>query len=79
VYKKSEKENLADNQCFEAWRPEKKPVQQQIQRLFLDKKAESGYNMRGQKFEIAVYKQQVLDCGKYIVGFLNFPTFFCNL
>jgi hypothetical protein len=30
VYKKSEKENLADNQCFAAWRPEKKPVQQQI-------------------------------------------------
>jgi hypothetical protein len=27
VYKKSDKENLADNQCF---RPGKKPVQQQI-------------------------------------------------
>jgi hypothetical protein len=30
VYKKSEKESLADNQYFAAWRPEKKPVQQQI-------------------------------------------------
>jgi hypothetical protein len=32
--------------------------------------------MRGQKIEIAEYKQQVLDCGQNIVGFLNFLTFF---
>jgi hypothetical protein len=32
--------------------------------------------MKGQKIEIAEYKQQVLDCGQNLVGFLNFLTFF---